>query len=53
MHEVIEVFPCKTPVLREYYPKVGTLMRTSALSLFYPPQVKRETRWSQCGTRTA
>lgn len=35
MHEVIEVFPCEAPVLRQYYAKVGTLPRTSAL-LIYP-----------------
>jgi hypothetical protein len=34
MHEIIEMFPCETPVLCEHHAEVGTLLRTSAISLY-------------------
>jgi hypothetical protein len=36
MHEVIEVFPCKATVLRQYYAQVSTLPRTLSLLIFFP-----------------
>ena len=37
MHEVIEMFPCKAAILREYYPQVSTLPLYWTLAfLIYP-----------------
>ncbi len=34
MHEVIEVFPCEAPVLRQHNPQVGTLLQTLAILIY-------------------
>jgi hypothetical protein len=34
MHEVIEVLPCTTPVLRQHYTQVGTLPQSLTLVIY-------------------